>query len=142
MLVLPRLSWIGVRSEDIVPCDEPERDGFILPAAETIQDSGDPGMIARRNSIGYAPDPVETNPAAESRQDGLLRLTDRDRGRARAMLTRSLQTNGADGAVWADWPGWRREVRVMLMLSVKAEMQVLDQRDGSMRSWVEGKLGL
>jgi meiotic recombination protein SPO11 len=57
------------------------------------------------------------------------------------MLARSLMRSDA-GDVWAEWETWRRELQVMLMLNVKAEMQILEQRDEGLRGWLDGKLGL
>ena len=64
----------------------------------------------------------------------LLRLTRRDRKKAAKMLEWDvLREEGLEG-------GWRREVQVMLMLGVKAEMEILGARDGGVEGWVEGKL--
>lgn len=35
---------------------------------------------------------------------------------------------------------WRRELQVMLMLNVKAEMEILADRQGGVKGWVEEKL--
>lgn len=35
---------------------------------------------------------------------------------------------------------WRRELQVMLMLNVKAEMELLDEREGGLEDWVEDSL--
>ena len=35
---------------------------------------------------------------------------------------------------------WRREVQVMLMLNIKAEMEILNERTGGMEAWLEEKL--
>lgn len=51
---------------------------------------------------------------------GLMPLTRRDRHKARKMLGQ----NWADGD--GDDAGWRHELQVMLMLNLKAELQVLD----------------
>ena len=66
---------------------------------------------------------------------GLLRLSARDRKKAADMLERSevLQEGGMEKA-------WRRELQVMLMLNVKAEMEILADRQGGVKGWVEGKL--
>ena len=65
----------------------------------------------------------------------LLRLTARDRKKAADMLKRSngLQEAGLEKE-------WRRELQVMLMLNVKAEMEILAEREGGVRRWVEEKL--
>lgn len=61
--------------------------------------------------------------------DGVLRLTARDRRKARGVL----------GRAWmADVPEWRRELQVMLFLGVKAETEIVS--GVGMRAWVEGKI--
>jgi meiotic recombination protein SPO11 len=42
---------------------------------------------------------------------------------------------GEDG----DEGKWRREVQVMLMLNVKAEIQVLEAGPGGLAAWLEGE---
>ena len=66
---------------------------------------------------------------------GLLRLSARDRKKAADMLERSevLQEGGKEEE-------WRRELQVMLMLNVKAEMEVLAEREGGVKEWVEERL--
>ena len=66
---------------------------------------------------------------------GLLRLSARDRKKAADMLQKSeiLQEGGMEKV-------WRRELQVMLMLNVKAEMEVLAERQGGVKEWVEEKL--
>lgn len=68
----------------------------------------------------------------EAREVGLLRLTRRDRRIAAKMLERG------DGHVDGDG-GWKRELRVMLMLNVKAEIQVLGNAE-ALGEWLDGKL--
>lgn len=65
----------------------------------------------------------------------LLRLSARDRKKAADMLERNevLQEGGTEEE-------WRRELQVMLMLNVKAEMEVLAEREGGVKGWVEEKL--
>ncbi len=65
---------------------------------------------------------------------GLLRLTVRDRKKAVKMLDKRLLE---EGEVEREW---RRELQVMLMLGVKAEMEILGERDGGVEGWLEGKL--
>ena len=66
---------------------------------------------------------------------GLLTLSARDRKKAVDMLERmeSLQEFGTEEE-------WRRELQVMLMLNVKAEMEVLAEREGGVKRWVDEKL--
>lgn len=53
---------------------------------------------------------------------GLLPLTSRDRKKARSMLNQGLM---ADGGLE---PEWRLELQIMLILNIKAEMQIVDSR--------------
>lgn len=65
---------------------------------------------------------------------GLLRLSSRDRRRAAGMMKKnSLKKNGQDKE-------WKRELQVMLMLGLKAEMEVLGNRNKGLEAWVEWKL--
>ncbi|KAK0510386.1 hypothetical protein JMJ35_006818 [Cladonia borealis] len=66
---------------------------------------------------------------------GLLRLSGRDRKKAVKMLENSewLKEEGVERE-------WRRELQVMLMLNVKAEMEVLSERVGGVEGWVEERL--
>lgn len=66
---------------------------------------------------------------------GLLRMSGRDRKKAVKMLENSewLREEGVEGE-------WRRELQIMLMLNVKAEMEVLSERVGGVEDWVEERL--
>ena len=66
--------------------------------------------------------------------EGLLQLTVRDRKKAMKMLERPLLHEEREEKEW------RRELQVMLMLGVKAEMEVLADRAGGICGWVEEKL--
>jgi meiotic recombination protein SPO11 len=37
-------------------------------------------------------------------------------------------------------PTWRRELQVMLMLNIKAEMQILEELPGGLVPWLEREL--
>ena len=66
---------------------------------------------------------------------GLLPLTARDRKKAADMLERSevLHEGGSEEE-------WRRELQVMLMLNVKAKLEVLAERVEGAKGWVEERL--
>lgn len=65
---------------------------------------------------------------------GLMRLTMRDRTKATRMLEWDMcREDGLE-------QGWRRELQWMLMLNVKAEMQVLDELPGGLVSWLSDQL--
>ncbi|KAL6706336.1 endodeoxyribonuclease [Coniothyrium glycines] len=61
---------------------------------------------------------------------GLMRLTSRDRNRATRMLEWDLC------AVDGREQDWRRELQTMLMLNVKAEMQILDELPTGLVPWI------
>ena len=59
---------------------------------------------------------------------GLLKLSSRDRSKATSMLEREhLAEGGAE-------PEWRRELQIMLVLNIKAEIQLLESRSGGLVS--------
>ena len=65
----------------------------------------------------------------------LLKLSARDRKKATNMLKwEHLDECGLD-------PDWRRELQVMLMLNMKAEIQLLDELLGGVQGWLLAKLG-
>ena len=66
--------------------------------------------------------------------EGLLPLSMRDRRKTMKMLEKPLLgDNGAENE-------WRRELQVMLMIGVKAEMEILADRVGGVSKWVEERL--
>jgi len=66
---------------------------------------------------------------------GLLRLTGRDRRIATKMLQRPLFAQEAEME-------WRRELQTMLMLNMKAEIQLLSGRPGGLKDWLESKISM
>lgn len=65
---------------------------------------------------------------------GLLTLSFRDRRKATKMLGWAhLNEDGGDVEL-------RREAQIMLMLNQKAEIQLLESRDGGLAAWIEAKL--
>jgi len=65
---------------------------------------------------------------------GLLQLSKRDRHLALRMLQKNVFTeNGPE-------PKWRRELQIMLMLGVKAEIQILEGREGGLHAWLKERL--
>jgi meiotic recombination protein SPO11 len=64
---------------------------------------------------------------------GLLKLSSRDRRIAMRMLEKEIfEEEGRDGE-------WRRELQVMLVMNVKAEIQILSSGVG-LEGWLDGKL--
>jgi meiotic recombination protein SPO11 len=66
---------------------------------------------------------------------GVMKLAARDRIKATHMLQWDLCVEGGPEE------GWRKELQTMLMLNIKAEMQVLDELPGGMVSWLSRELG-
>ncbi|KAF2023648.1 DNA topoisomerase IV, alpha subunit [Setomelanomma holmii] len=93
--------------------------------------------------LGVKSHHVSRTPAGERDTDtstmldlqGLMRLTARDRVKTCRMLEWDLCAE--DGPEQS----WRRELQTMLMLNIKAEMQILDEMPGGLVSWLSIKLG-
>jgi meiotic recombination protein SPO11 len=67
-------------------------------------------------------------------QQGLILMTTRDRKKASKMLDHELLAEGGkEGA-------WRLELQVMLVISYKAELQILDSCQGTMSRVLEDQL--
>ncbi|KAI9791610.1 MAG: hypothetical protein M1816_003696 [Peltula sp. TS41687] len=65
---------------------------------------------------------------------GLLRLTARDRRKARHLLgDKELDEEGQEIE-------WRRDLQYMLMLNVKAEIQILSNLEGGLERWLEREI--
>lgn len=76
----------------------------------------------------------DTKPGTMLDAQGLMRLTPRDRKMACQMLEWDVcAENGPE-------PEWRHELQTMLMLNIKAEMQILDELPGGLTSWLGGEL--
>lgn len=67
--------------------------------------------------------------------DALIPLTSRDRKKAQDMLGRS-PVFAEDGPE----PAWRWELQHMLMTNVKAEIEMLYEREGGIETWLDHKL--
>ncbi|KAK8187120.1 Spo11/DNA topoisomerase VI subunit A [Phyllosticta capitalensis] len=65
---------------------------------------------------------------------GLIRLSLRDRRKATKMLQKSVFEDGTEAE-------WRRELQVMLTLNVKAEIEIMESREGGLASWLQRELG-
>ena len=73
--------------------------------------------------------------AIDDEKENVLPLCKRDRKKAINML----QSNDMVSECGVE-QSWRRELQVMLMLGVKAEMDVLSERDEGLNRWVEDRL--
>ncbi|KAF1969784.1 DNA topoisomerase IV, alpha subunit [Bimuria novae-zelandiae CBS 107.79] len=76
----------------------------------------------------------DTTTAAIADAQGVMKLTARDRKKAHHMLEW-----GVCGEHSSE-PAWRAELQRMLMLNIKAEMQILDELPGGLVSWLSKQL--
>lgn len=109
-LVVPQIRWLGIQSS------------ALTASAAGLTESSDHGN-------------EDANGESNVHQvQGLLRLTTRDRRKALKMLDWDVfDENGSE-------PQWRREVQVMLMLNVKAEIQIMEAQMRGLAEWLEAEL--
>jgi meiotic recombination protein SPO11 len=112
-------------------------------AHEDVTRSDTPGLgLPNIRWLGVKSHHMSRTPVSESDTDtstmshlqGLMKLTARDRTKAARMLEWNLCAE--DGPEQE----WRQELQTMLMLNIKAEMQILDELPGGLVSWVSGEL--
>ncbi|KAL8932440.1 MAG: hypothetical protein Q9216_006835 [Gyalolechia sp. 2 TL-2023] len=84
-------------------------------------------------SRDLVPGGATRGPNDEDRK-GLLRLSARDRKKAVGILGKDIcEEDGMEQE-------WRRELQVMLMLNTKVEMEILSEREGGVKGWIEENL--
>ena len=72
--------------------------------------------------------------ACESERPGFLPLSKRDRHMAKKMLEKpAMRETGGESE-------WRRELQVMMMIGFKAEMEIMDGREGGIAKWIDNRL--
>lgn len=112
-------------------------------AHENVTSSGTPTLnLPQLCWLGVQSHQINRTPASEGDTEdgtildvqGLMRLTPRDRRKACRMLEWGVCAE--DGAELA----WRRELQTMLILNVKAEMQMLEELPGGLAVWLENEL--
>jgi meiotic recombination protein SPO11 len=111
--------------EDVTPKDTP---GLSLP---NIRWLGVRSHHVSRVPVGES----DTDTSVMSELQGLMKLTARDRTKAVRMLEWDLCAE--DGPE----QDWRQELQSMLMLNIKAEMQILDELPNGLVSWLGSELG-
>jgi meiotic recombination protein SPO11 len=114
-------------------------------AHEDVAPTGTPGLgLPNIRWLGVKSHHMSRTPVGDSDTGasempellGLMKLTARDRLKAMRMLEWDLCA--ADGPEQE----WRQELQSMLMLNVKAEMQILDELPGGLVSWLSDELVL
>jgi len=112
-------------------------------AHENVAQSDTPGLsLPNLRWLGVKSHDISRTPVGERdtgtsvlpQLQGLMKLTARDRTKAMRMLEWDLcAENGPELE-------WRKELQAMLMLNIKAEMQILDELPSGLVSWVKGEL--
>ncbi|KAI4635250.1 uncharacterized protein J4E87_000200 [Alternaria ethzedia] len=107
----------------------------------TSTDTATPGLpnirwlgVKSHHMSGTSLGEVHTETSTKSQLQGLMRLTARDRNKAARMLEWNLCAEEGPEK------GWRQELQTMLMLNVKAEIQILDEMPGGLVSWLSDRL--
>ena len=111
--------------EDVTPTDT------TAPGLPRIRWLGLKSHHMSRTPVGEE----HTDTSAITQPQGLMRLTARDRTKAARMLEWNLCSDEGPEQ------GWRQELQKMLMLNIKAEMQILDEALGGLVSWLSQELG-
>ena len=84
--------------------------------------------------LGLTSSQVVANQGASDNQQSLIILSARDRKKANHMLDHEVfQESGPE-------PGWRRELQVMLILNIKAELQICDSPVDGLSAWLKTEL--
>lgn len=111
--------------EDVAPKDSP---ALSLPSIRWLG--------VKRQHFSQAPMDVHgTNRGAMPELQGLMKLTARDRTKAVQMLEWDLCSETGPEQEW------RQELQTMLMLNVKAEIQIIDELPGGLLSFLHRELG-
>jgi meiotic recombination protein SPO11 len=111
--------------EDVTPTDT------TAPGLPSIRWLGLKSHHMSRTPVGEE----HTDTSAITQPQGLMRLKARDRTKAARMLEWNLCSDEGPEQ------GWRQELQKMLMLNIKAEMQILDEALGGLVSWLSQELG-
>ena len=110
--------------EDVAPTDTP---ALSLPNMQWLG--------VKRHHISRIPATESDGDAIEMPElQGLMRLTARGRAKAARMLEWDLCSDSGPEQ------DWRRELQTMLMLNIKAEMQILDELPGGIVSFLDTEL--
>lgn len=119
---MPQMRLLGLKSEDLVP---------VPWGIQRINDRDSPATGVK----------VEDEPSRmEQRRAEFPALSTRERKNARARLARwCAEADDCDHEA-DQMAELRREIQIMLMLGFKAEIQILDQREGGLERWCRAKL--
>ena len=90
-------------------------------------------VVSQMQWLGLKSDHI-TDGDQTHQDQGLIQLTKRDRQKARTMLGQvHMSEDGKEGE-------WRDELQVMLVLNLKAELQIMDSVPGALMSLIRSAL--
>ncbi|KAL7934022.1 DNA topoisomerase IV, alpha subunit [Trichoderma chlorosporum] len=118
----PAIRWLGIKSQDLL-----ERESLIIPSPDMLQPQD---SQSSKESSGS-----KASISSTECREPISGLSTRDRKAAVGMLERLVDSADDDEAIEL-----RRELQVMLMMSIKAEIQWLDEA-GNLTEWLDRQLG-
>ena len=107
--------------------------------SSTLSHENDHLNIPSIRWLGIKSSDIETNilSCSDNNDQGLLRMSTNDRRKVAKML----QNNAAFAEDRDEGEGeWRRELQIMIMLGVKAEMEILEREEMDVGAWFAGKM--
>lgn len=142
----PRLQWLGIRSDQVLPSTHcSDHAASPQSSQETASSSQGSMVFSAAGSSVDAPGDEQLSQSQRRRRPGqsrngrledLSQLTSRDRRTATNLLRGTCQEQGeAD----IDQMDQVRELQLMLMLNIKAEIQAVDNL-GDITHWLDEKL--
>ncbi|KAL6701160.1 DNA topoisomerase IV, alpha subunit [Trichoderma pleuroticola] len=122
----PAIRWLGIKSQDLLE-RESRLDMLRIPSPDNLQL---PDSQSSKDSTGS-----KTSISSTECREPISALSTRDRKVAVGMLEKLVDSADDDTAVELG-----RELQVMLMMGIKAEIQWLDEA-GSLTEWLDIKIG-
>lgn len=122
----PGIRWLGIKSQDLLE-RESHLDMLITPSPDNLQP---PNSQSSEESASS-----KTSISSTECREPISALSTRDRKLAVGILEKLLDSRDDPDAIEL-----QRELRVMLMMGIKAEIQWLDEA-GNLTEWLDFKLG-
>ncbi|KAK4075766.1 hypothetical protein Trihar35433_2326 [Trichoderma harzianum] len=122
----PAIRWLGIKSEDLLE-RESRLDMLRIPSPDNLQL---PESQSSRESTGS-----KTSISSTECREPISALTTRDRNVAVGILKKLVDSGDDPTAIELG-----RELQVMLMMGIKAEIQWLDEA-GNLTEWLDTKIG-
>ncbi|KUI54729.1 Meiotic recombination protein SPO11 [Cytospora mali] len=145
-VIIPGLQWLGVKIEDVVRqfAVPEEEDSPQSSTDQSSQSSGGYFSIQTSGSLGIPP--LQPNVQLRPQRSGggttgsLMSLTVTDRKTAQRIF-KAMTAGDQDRELDHEETEQLRELQVMLMLNMKAEIQAIDNM-GDLSDWLDDKIGL